>query len=197
MACTGWRRSWLAAARKRVLSRVPPGLSIEPLLKIVELGLSACALRERLSKVVVGDPAVDGVKMGALASAAQQADVAERVAQLLAGAELAYGERDGFAPVGDGVADGAFEIARLAHEVGIPKGVFNVINGDPAAIGIADIARPDMGDFVDGDFIENQLEPARMLIGERLRVHPSLPPSASLAASAVSGISMQPAMRAS
>ena len=37
-------------------------------------------LKARLAKVVVGDPAVEGVKMGALASHAQQADVAERVA---------------------------------------------------------------------------------------------------------------------
>jgi hypothetical protein len=36
----------------------------------------------RLAKVVVGDPSVEGVKMGALASHAQQADVAERVALL-------------------------------------------------------------------------------------------------------------------
>ena len=38
----------------------------------------------------------------------QQADVAERVAALLQGAELVYGERDGFAPVGEGVGEGAF-----------------------------------------------------------------------------------------
>ena len=69
----------------------------------------ASALRERLSKVVVGDPSVDGVKMGALASAAQQADVAERVAALLqAGATQVFGASDGFAPRGEGVADGAF-----------------------------------------------------------------------------------------
>ena len=36
-------------------------------------------LQARLAKVVVGDPSVDGVRMGALASHAQQADVAERV----------------------------------------------------------------------------------------------------------------------
>jgi hypothetical protein len=36
--------------------------------------------------------------MGALASHDQQADVAERVATLLQGAELVYGERDGFSP---------------------------------------------------------------------------------------------------
>ncbi|MDH1108347.1 phenylacetic acid degradation bifunctional protein PaaZ [Pseudomonas otitidis] len=65
-------------------------------------------LRERLAKVVVGDPSMEGVKMGALASHAQQADVAERVNALLAGSELLFGARDGFAPRGEGVAEGAF-----------------------------------------------------------------------------------------
>ncbi len=65
-------------------------------------------LRERLAKVVVGDPSVDGVKMGALASHAQQADVAERVEALLKSSELVFGAKDGFAPRGDGVAEGAF-----------------------------------------------------------------------------------------
>ncbi|UXY55709.1 phenylacetic acid degradation bifunctional protein PaaZ [Pseudomonas tohonis] len=65
-------------------------------------------LRERLAKVVIGDPAIEGVKMGALASHAQQADVAARVESLLAGSELLFGARDGFAPQGEGVAEGAF-----------------------------------------------------------------------------------------
>ncbi len=65
-------------------------------------------LRDRLKKVVVGDPSVDGVKMGALASRAQQTDVAERVAQLMQGNELVFGERDGFAPQGNNVQGGAF-----------------------------------------------------------------------------------------
>ncbi|WP_165678016.1 phenylacetic acid degradation bifunctional protein PaaZ [Metapseudomonas otitidis] len=65
-------------------------------------------LRERLAKVVVGDPSVEGVKMGALASHSQQADVAERVNALLAGSELLFGASDGFAPRGEGVAEGAF-----------------------------------------------------------------------------------------
>jgi len=65
-------------------------------------------LRARLAKTVVGDPALEGVKMGALASHAQKADVAERVAALLAGAECVYGARDGFAPQGRGVGEGAF-----------------------------------------------------------------------------------------
>ena len=65
-------------------------------------------LHARLAKVVVGDPSVEGVKMGALASHAQQADVAARVETLLAGSDLLFGARDGFAPLGEGVAEGAF-----------------------------------------------------------------------------------------
>ena len=66
-------------------------------------------LRARLAKVVVGDPSVDGVKMGALASHAQQSDVAERVALLSAsGAETVFSARDGFHPQGAGTAEGAF-----------------------------------------------------------------------------------------
>jgi len=66
-------------------------------------------LRARLAKTVVGDPALEGVRMGALATHAQQADVADRVAMLLkAGAEQVFGARDGFAPQGEGVAEGAF-----------------------------------------------------------------------------------------
>jgi len=68
----------------------------------------AAALRARLAKVVVGDPAVEGVRMGALASKAQQADVAERVALLAQECEILFGTKDGFAPLGEGVAAGAF-----------------------------------------------------------------------------------------
>ena len=68
----------------------------------------AAKLKARLGKTVVGDPSREEVRMGALASHGQRSDVAERVATLLKGAELVYGERDGFAPVGDGVAEGAF-----------------------------------------------------------------------------------------
>jgi len=68
----------------------------------------ASRLKQRLAQVVAGDPALQQVRMGALASHAQQADVAARVAQLSARAELVHGQRDGFAPVGEGVEAGAF-----------------------------------------------------------------------------------------
>ncbi|MBL8342689.1 MAG: phenylacetic acid degradation bifunctional protein PaaZ [Rubrivivax sp.] len=68
----------------------------------------ATKLAERLAKVVVGDPALEAVRMGALASKSQQADVAERVAALAAGNEVIFGEGPGFKPQGEGVEQGAF-----------------------------------------------------------------------------------------
>jgi oxepin-CoA hydrolase/3-oxo-5,6-dehydrosuberyl-CoA semialdehyde dehydrogenase len=65
-------------------------------------------LRARLAKIVVGDPSVDGVRMGALASLEQQRDVGERLALLAAGNEVVFGAQHGFAPVGVGAAEGAF-----------------------------------------------------------------------------------------
>lgn len=67
----------------------------------------AAALKARLAKTVVGDPSVEGVKMGALASHSQQADVAEKVALLRQGAELIHGG-EGVQPQGAGTAEGAF-----------------------------------------------------------------------------------------
>ncbi len=68
----------------------------------------AAKLRERLAKVSVGDPAVEGVTMGALASLAQHADVSERVALLARGNEVVFGHGDGFSARGEGTAGGAF-----------------------------------------------------------------------------------------
>ncbi len=74
-----------------------------------QLDAVAHALRARLAQVVVGDPAVAGVTMGALASHAQLADVQARVAQLRHGhgAELVCGG-EGAVPLGAGTAHGAF-----------------------------------------------------------------------------------------
>jgi oxepin-CoA hydrolase / 3-oxo-5,6-dehydrosuberyl-CoA semialdehyde dehydrogenase len=73
-----------------------------------QLDAVAEKLRARLKKITVGDPTREDVRMGALASRAQLADVSERVATLMQGAELVCGARDGFAPLGDGVSEGAF-----------------------------------------------------------------------------------------
>ncbi|GAB3456845.1 phenylacetic acid degradation bifunctional protein PaaZ [Massilia terrae] len=65
-------------------------------------------LRERLAKVVVGNPKMEGVRMGALASQDQQRDVSERVEMLARGNEVLFSARDGFKPVGEGAEGGAF-----------------------------------------------------------------------------------------
>jgi oxepin-CoA hydrolase/3-oxo-5,6-dehydrosuberyl-CoA semialdehyde dehydrogenase len=65
-------------------------------------------LRERLSKIVVGNPKMEGVRMGALASMDQHRDVSERVEMLARGNEVVFGAQHGFNPVGEGVANGAF-----------------------------------------------------------------------------------------
>jgi len=83
----------------------------------------ATRIRERLAKVVVGDPSVEGVRMGALASHAQQRDVGERLALLQQSCDTLFGAADGFSPRGEGVAEGAFFaptllLARDAHAEG-------------------------------------------------------------------------------
>ena len=65
-------------------------------------------LSARLAKTTVGDPSVEGVRMGALASHTQQADVRDTVEQLLATSERICGGNADFAPTGAGTENGAF-----------------------------------------------------------------------------------------
>ncbi len=68
----------------------------------------AQALRAKLAALVVGDPSIEGVQMGALASRDQQRDVAEQVARLARDCETVFGAADGFAPRGERLDGGAF-----------------------------------------------------------------------------------------
>ncbi|RVT83813.1 phenylacetic acid degradation bifunctional protein PaaZ [Inhella crocodyli] len=72
------------------------------------IGAVGAALKARLAKVTVGDPALEGIRMGALASHAQQADVAEKVALLAEGNMMLLDGNKGFAPKGEGTDQGAF-----------------------------------------------------------------------------------------
>lgn len=65
------------------------------------------ALRGRLEKTTIGDPTVDGVRMGPLASKGQVRDVGAAADRIRAGAELVYGSED-FAVVGADREKGAF-----------------------------------------------------------------------------------------
>lgn len=73
------------------------------------------ALRKRLSKVVIGDPRVEGVTMGSLASLAQREEVRSRVRELSRGAEMVYGSLDGFEVTGAHAGEGAFLPPILLH----------------------------------------------------------------------------------
>ncbi|WP_417501821.1 phenylacetic acid degradation bifunctional protein PaaZ [Marinobacter sp.] len=65
-------------------------------------------LKERLSKITVGDPSVEGVRMGALASIDQLEDVKANIQELLKTSELVVGGDGSFKPTGEGTEKGAF-----------------------------------------------------------------------------------------
>ncbi len=66
------------------------------------------ALKQRLETITVGDPAVDGVRMGPLAGRAQVSEVRRSVDAIARGAELVYGTLDDFSVVGADRERGAF-----------------------------------------------------------------------------------------
>ena len=66
------------------------------------------ALSKRLSGVQVGDPAVEGVKMGPLASRTQVRDVGKATEEIRHGTELVFGGRDTLNVVGADPERGAF-----------------------------------------------------------------------------------------
>jgi oxepin-CoA hydrolase / 3-oxo-5,6-dehydrosuberyl-CoA semialdehyde dehydrogenase len=66
------------------------------------------ALKKRLAAVQVGDPAVEGVKMGPLASRTQVRDVGSATEAIRHGAELLFGGRDQMNVVGADAEKGAF-----------------------------------------------------------------------------------------
>ncbi len=85
---------------------------------MVPKGLEAAvidALRGRLARVVLGDPGLEEVKMGPLASLSQVDEVRKRVTELRRGAELVYGDPDNFEVKGGDRKKGAFFPVVLLH----------------------------------------------------------------------------------
>jgi oxepin-CoA hydrolase/3-oxo-5,6-dehydrosuberyl-CoA semialdehyde dehydrogenase len=66
------------------------------------------ALANRLSKTTIGDPQIEGVRMGSLAGKEQVEEVKGRIAELLKSSELVYGSTDQVQTQGDGTDQGAF-----------------------------------------------------------------------------------------
>ena len=83
------------------------------------------ALSKALSKTVVGDPQVDGVRMGALAGLSQRDDVRDQVAKLREEAELVYGSPDSVVTTGADSVKGAF-MSPMLLRVNHPLNATNV-----------------------------------------------------------------------
>lgn len=66
------------------------------------------ALKARLAKTIVGNPAVEGVRMGPLINKSQQQAALEGLALLSQDAEVVFGAGADFTPVGDDVESGCF-----------------------------------------------------------------------------------------
>jgi len=66
------------------------------------------ALGQRLASTSVGDPQIEGVRMGALAGFSQLEEVREKAAQLASSQELVFGDLEKVEPIGDGTGKGAF-----------------------------------------------------------------------------------------
>ncbi len=73
-----------------------------------QVGAAVDALRARLSKVVVGDPAAEGVRMGPLLGAAQKAEVHASVEKLAESSELLMGGCEDFELIGEEAVADAF-----------------------------------------------------------------------------------------
>lgn len=66
------------------------------------------ALGKALSQTTLGDPRVEGVRMGALVSKAQEAVVRQRVEELMKTSSMVFGSLDAFEPIGASKEKGAF-----------------------------------------------------------------------------------------
>ncbi|PXF31413.1 enoyl-CoA hydratase [Pokkaliibacter plantistimulans] len=73
------------------------------------------ALKARLAKVVLGDPAVEGVRMGPLVNRDQVDDVWAKLEQLKGAAEVIYGGQRQFAVTGASAESGAFFPSTLLY----------------------------------------------------------------------------------
>ena len=66
------------------------------------------ALGKRLSKTIIGDPSVEGVRMGSLAGKEQVTEVSEKVKQLARSQDIVFGSLEKFEVVGADKNKGAF-----------------------------------------------------------------------------------------
>jgi oxepin-CoA hydrolase/3-oxo-5,6-dehydrosuberyl-CoA semialdehyde dehydrogenase len=73
------------------------------------------ALKKRLADIKIGNPAIEGVRMGPLASKSQVEDVSKQVKKLMAVCETAYGSLNDFEVTGADKLKGAFMPAMVLY----------------------------------------------------------------------------------
>jgi oxepin-CoA hydrolase/3-oxo-5,6-dehydrosuberyl-CoA semialdehyde dehydrogenase len=78
------------------------------LVPAAHIDAAQAALEKALAEIVIGDPRVEGVKMGALVSRAQLVDVREKVRELQREARIVFGDPENVDARGDDTGNGAF-----------------------------------------------------------------------------------------
>ena len=133
------------------------------------------ALRARLGKTTVGDPAVEGVRMGALVGRDQAADVRSKVGQLAQECDIVFGGEEDFPLTGTDNRGGAFFPPTLlrcndpfnqlaAHEIEAFGPVSTVMPYDTLADAIA-IARLGKGGLAGSLFTHDDAEARQVILG--------------------------------
>ena len=133
------------------------------------------ALRARLGKTTVGDPAVEGVRMGALVGRDQAADVRSKVGQLAQECDIVFGGEEDFPLTGTDNRGGAFFPPTLlrcndpfnqlaAHEIEAFGPVSTVMPYDTLADAIA-IARLGKGSLAGSLFTHDDAEARQVILG--------------------------------
>ena len=133
------------------------------------------ALRAALAKVPVGDPRLENVRMGPVASASQRREVLDQVARLRQEAELVHGDPGKLELIGADVEKGAFVPPTLLYcrDTGKAEAIHSVeafgpvctvvpYNGVEAAI---DLARRGGGSLAGSAFTADDQVAARLVLG--------------------------------
>ena len=135
-------------------------------------GQVAEAVRDRLAAVVVGNPAEDDVRMGALASLEQREEVRRSVKALLTAGRLIFGDPDRVEVVGASAERGAFIAPLLLHsdDPGRPEphqveafGPVSTIIGYDGAAEVIELAARGRGSLV-GSVVTADAEFAREVV---------------------------------
>src|ERR1700680_1306224 len=133
------------------------------------------ALRTALGKVVVGDPRLEKVRMGPVASLSQRREVLEQLGKLKREAEVVYGDAGKAQPVGADAERGAFITptllycrdaggARAIHSVEAFGPVCTLVPYDTVEDAIA-LARRGGGSLVGSIFSADDAVAARLVLG--------------------------------